>query len=55
MTFDAMAGGEYVLDYWLKENATWGAYIMEKSTQKRIAEGVACSRGQYDVDEIVGS
>lgn len=55
MTFDAVAGGEYVLDYWLHEDATWGTYIMEKSTNKRIAEGVVCGREQYDDNKIVGS
>ena len=46
LTFNAMAGGEYVLEGWTHDNK-WGVDIVEKSTKKTIAEGSV-----YDLADV---
>ena len=43
INFNAIAGGEYIVDYWRK-GSDWGAYMIEKSTNRTI-EGVAVENG----------
>ena len=49
ITFNAAAGGEYVLEGWF-ENNRWGVDIMEKHTKQTIAEGVVCDLSDVQKD-----
>lgn len=40
VSFNAVAGKDYVLDYWRKE-MTWGVYLIDKSVDKIIAKGIS--------------